>query len=370
MASRGGLKWNYFDPDVVAAWVAEMDFGLAPGIARSLHEAVDRGDTGYFYPRAELAVAEAAVMFWADRLGWKVDPSRVFHVPDVVEGLRRSVMHLTRPGSPVVLHTPVYYPFFSMVERAGREAILIRSTRGEDGLWRIDVEGVDRAFKAGAGSIVLCNPWNPVGRSLSHRELAEVVSVAESHGARVLSDEVHSALTYPETRHIAASSMSPETVVTVTAASKAWNIPGLKAAQVILTSDADRDVWESYFTPDKVGVGTFGLIASAAAYGEVDWLDVVVDQLDRNRSVLSEAVAELLPDARLTPPQATYLAWLDLTEYGWEPPGQVILEQGRVAVSEGDHFGPGGEGHVRVNFAMDETLIVELVERVARIPRV
>ncbi len=370
MTTRVGLKWNYFEPDVIAAWVAEMDFGLAPSIASALHAAVDRGDTGYFYPGAELAVAEAGSRFWSNRFGWTVEPSTVFHVPDVVEGLRRSVVHLTRPGSAVILSTPAYFPFFSMVDRAGRDAVIVRSKPGDDGLWRLDMEGIERAFADGAGSIVLCNPWNPVGRSLSAEEVAAVVATAERYDARVIADEVHSPLTYAEGAHVVAAALSPETVVTVTAASKAWNIPGLKAAQVILTNESDRDSWSSYFTPEKVGVSTFGLFASAAAYREGQaWLDEVMVTLDRNRRVLSDVVAEMLPEARLSPNQATYLAWLDLSAYGWDLPGQVILEHARVAVSEGSLFGPGGEGHVRVNFAMDEGLVLELVERIAAIPR-
>lgn len=363
-----GLKWNFYAPDVIPVWVAEMDFGLAPSVEDVLIQAVKRGDTGYPYPEAGEAVARSATQFWAGRLGWVVAPERVLHAPDVIEGLRRAVVHLTRPGAPVILHTPVYFPFFSMVERAGREMVDVASRRDSEGVWRLDLEGIDRAFAGGAGAIVLCNPWNPVGRSLSRSEVADVVEVAASHGARVLADEVHSALTYPEGAHVVAATIAPDTVVTVTAASKAWNIPGLKAAQVVLTNDGDYETWTRYFTQDKVGVGTFGLIASAAAYGKGgDWLDDVLTRLDSNRQLLGQLINELLPDARYAAPEATYLAWIDLSSYGWDHPAAHLLERARVALSEGSAFGPGGEGHVRFNFATEDGLVVEAVERIASV---
>lgn len=359
----GGLKWTVPD-DVLAAWVAEMDFGLAPPVADALHAAVDRGDTGYPYPRIEEAAAWAAVGFWADRFGWKVDPGRVFPAPDVIEGIRRAIVHLTRPDSPVVLHTPVYFPFFSMVERAGRDLVEVPSRRGADGRYSLDLEGIGRAFSEGAGSIVLCNPWNPVGRAFSQSEIEDLVELADSHSARVICDEVHAPLTRSGVEHSVAASLAPETVVTVTSASKAWNIPGLKCAQVVHTGDRDAEVWSTYFTPEKVGVSNVGLIAAAAAYGDGGpWLDEVNARLEANRSLLDEAVAEHLPRVGYVSPEATYLAWLDITSYDIVEPAEFFLNEARVALTDGSPFGPGGAGHVRLNFATSPELLTEIVER-------
>lgn len=362
----GSLKWTYFDEEVLAAWVAEMDFGLAPSITAALHDAVDRGDTAYLSPVKEKAVADAAVAFWADRLDWKVTADRVFSVPDVVEGIRRAIVHLTAPGSAVALHTPAYYPFFSMVERADRSVVEVPAKRDADGIYRIDVDGVDRAFGEGAGSLVLCNPWNPTGRSLSTSEIEEVVAVAASHGGRIISDEIHAVLTYEGVEHVPAALLDPETVVTVTSASKAWNLPGLKCAQVVLTSDADIAPWSDYFTLEKrVAVGTFGLVASAAAYdGGEAFLNEVMVRLERNRKLLGDLIAAHLPDVEYTPPEATYLAWLDFRPYGLEMPAEFLLSHARVALSEGAPFGSGGEGLARLNFATSPSILTEIVERI------
>jgi cystathionine beta-lyase len=364
LRALGGLKWTGYDQDVLPAWVAEMDFGLAPPIAEALHAAVDRGNTGYHYPAAEQEAATAAIGFWSDRFGWDVDPSRVFPVPDVIEGIRRAIVHLTEPGSSVVLHTPVYFPFFSMVERAARSVAEVPSTRDEEGRYRLDLDGMEKALAGGAGSIVLCNPWNPTGRSLSEEEIIEVLDLARSRGARVITDEVHAPLTLVGATHTVAAAIDPETVVTVTSASKAWNLPGLKCAQVVLTNDDDRRVWEGYFTPEKVGVGTFGLFANAAAYADSrDWLDDVLLRLEANRRLLGKMIADL-PAVGYAPPEATYLAWLDFGSLDIADPAQFLIEEARVALTSGDPFGEGGRGHARLNFATPGPILTEIVERI------
>ena len=364
LRALGGLKWTGYDEDILPAWVAEMDFGLAPPIAEALHAAIDRGNTGYHYPAAEQDTAIAATRFWSDRFGWDVDSSRVFPVPDVIEGIRRAIVHLTEPGSSVVLHTPVYFPFFSMVERAGRSIAEVPCARDEEGRYRLDLNGMEKALAAGAGSIVLCNPWNPTGRSLSGEEIGEVLDLARSRGARVITDEVHAPLTLAGVTHTVAAALDPETVVTVTSASKAWNLPGLKCAQVVLTNDDDRAVWEGYFTPEKVGVGTFGLIANTAAYEESrDWLDEVLLRLEANRLLLGEMIGDL-PAVGYAPPEATYLAWLEFGSLDMTDPAQFLIEEARVALTSGPPFGEGGQGHARLNFATSAPILTEIMGRI------
>ncbi|MFO7293408.1 MAG: aminotransferase class I/II-fold pyridoxal phosphate-dependent enzyme [Actinomycetes bacterium] len=361
---RPGLKWNFYGADVLPAWVAEMDFGLAPEIAAALHAAVDDGEVTYPHPELMARTARAAVSFWADRLGWHVDPERVFPAPNVIEGVLRAIVHLTRPGSPVVLHTPVYHPFFSMVERAGRQVAAVRCRPDADGRYRLDLDGIAAAFDAGAGSIVLCNPWNPTARVFEPGEVEDLVQLAADRGARVIADEVHAPLIRSDLRHTVAATIDPDVVVTVTSASKAWNIPGLKCAQVVLTRDEDAEKWAAYFTSDKIGVATLGLVGNAAAYADArGWLDETVERIDANRRLLADLVAENLPGVRLTQLEGTYLAWLDFTPLGLDQPADYFLAEARVALNDGAPFGPGGEGHVRLNFATYPDILIEIATR-------
>lgn len=364
LRQQGGLKWTFYDDDVLAAWVAEMDFGLAPAVAEALHGAVEHGLTGYPYPAAEEAVAVAATEFWAERFGWRVDPSWVYAAPDVIEGIRRCIVHLTRPRTPVVLHTPVYFPFFSMVERAGRKIIEVPCEPDEQGRYTLDLDGIDAGLASGAGAVVICNPWNPTGRVFSRRELEDVVELADRHDARVFADEVHSPITYSET-HVPIATVDSEKTATVTAASKAWNLPGLKCAQVVLTNEEDRQVWEDYYAPYKVGVGTFGLIASEAAYARgTQWFDDVLGRLESNRDLLTTLLNDKLPDVGYAAPEGTYLAWLEMSAFGLESPMKHLRDRARVALSDGGPFRGGSNERVRFNFATEPEILIEAVERI------
>ncbi|HUG32542.1 MAG TPA: aminotransferase class I/II-fold pyridoxal phosphate-dependent enzyme [Acidimicrobiia bacterium] len=350
---------------MLAAWVAEMDFGLAPSIASALHDAVDRGLTGYSYPDAEEAVARAAAGFWHDRFDWRVDPSWVFPAPDVIEGIVRVIIHLTRPGSPVVLHTPVYFPFFSMVEWAGREIIEAPSLRAEDGRYGLDLGSIERGLAAGAGSVVLCNPWNPTGRVFEESELSDLLAVAAEHDARVIVDEIHGPITFTGVSHLPLATLDADRAITVTAASKAWNLPGLKCAQVVLTNERDRAAWADHFEPHLVGAGTFGLVASEAAYsGGRDWFDGVLATLADNRRLLAKLIDEQLPEVRFALPEGTYLGWLDMSAYGLDNPNRFIRENARVALTSGWPFRGDGDQNVRLNFATEPEILIEIVERI------
>lgn len=364
----GSLKWTHFEKDVLAAWVAEMDFGLAPAVADSLHEAIDRGDTGYFSVDAERASAAATAGFWTDEIGWPVDTEQVFHAPDVVEGVGRAITHLTRPDSSVILHTPAYFPFYSMLEKVRRPLIEVACAPDAGGRYRLNLEGIDRAFAGGAGSLVLCNPWNPTGRVFGRTEIEEVMAIAASHGGRVISDEIHAPLTYPETAHLPAAAVDPETVVTVTSASKAWNLPGLKCAQVILTNERDAGIWSAYFEHHKIGVSNLGLIGGAAAYSRGrHWLDVVKGRLAENRDLLGSLLSEHLPSVGYSPPEGTYLAWLDFGPTGIERPAEYFLESARVALTDGEPFRGDSAGYARLNFATTPEILSEIVERMASV---
>ena len=364
---RHGLKNSYHGDHVVPAWVAEMDFGLAPAIAEALETAIDRALTGYPYPILEEACAAAATGFWQDSLGWEVPASWVYPAPDVIAGCRRAIELLTAPGSAVVVHSPVYFPFYNMIEDARRDVVEVVSDRDAEGRYVLNLDGIERAFDDGAGSIVLCSPWNPTGRSFERSEIEAVCDLARKHAVRVIADEVHAPLTYEPGSHVAAASVDPESVVTVTAASKAWNLPGLKCAQVVLTNERDREKWEPHFTPDRVGVSTFGLVASEAAYRNGrDWLDAAMERLRSNSGLLGDLLAEHVPELAYQPPEATYLAWLDFSPYNLTEPAEFLLSSAGVALTAGGPFGSGAESFARLNFATEPEKLIELCERMGK----
>ena len=214
------------------------------------------------------------------------------------------------------------------------------------------------------------NPHNPLGRVFTEEEQLAVADVVERAGVRVFADEIHAPLVYPGARHRPYASLSPATArhtVTATSASKAWNLPGLKAAQLILTNERDAEYWATAGFLAAHGASTPGVLANAAAYdGGGDWLDDVLAYLDGNRHRLADLLAERLPAIRYTPPEGTYLAWLDCRALGLPAsPGAFLLERAGVAVVDGPECGAPGEGHLRLNFGTPRPVLETIVDRMA-----
>ncbi len=365
LRERRSAKWRMYEPDVLPAFVAEMDFPLAAPVSAALREAVDRGDTGYSFPDAS-GFAEAFAAFAERRFGWAVDPECVKAPPDVVAGLIELLRVMTEPGDRVVINPPVYHPFFEVPGVAGREVAEV-PLRGDGSL---DTDGIAGAFADGAKALILCHPHNPTGRVLSREELETVASAAAEHGAWVLSDEIHAPMTLPGAEHIPFTSVSGEAAehgIVLTSASKSFNLAGLSCAVAVAASPRAREVFERLpFLATHPG--QFGLIASVAAFTDGDeWLDDVRAVLDHNRSLLTGLLAEHLPGARYEPPGAGYLAWIDCRELGLgDDPSEAFLERGRVALNPGPQFGAEGNGFVRLNLGTSPGLVEEAVRRMAR----
>ncbi len=368
LRAAGSLKWTRYGP-AIGAFVAEMDFGTAPAVTAALHDAVDRARLGYLTTEAAADMARACADWQLRRYGWEVPPGRITPLADVVAGLQAAIERFTPPGSPVVLPTPAYMPFLTVPGALGRELIEVPMIR-HDGRMSYDLEGIARAFAGGARLLVHVNPHNPLGRVFTAEEQLALADVVDDAGARVFSDEIHAPLVHPGAVHRPYASLSPATAahtVTATSASKAWNLPGLKAAQLILSNAEDAAHWERVGALYTHGASTPGVLAATTAYdaGEA-WLDSVLAYLERNRRLLGELLAERLPGVRWTPPEGTYLAWLDCRELGLPASaGEFFLETAGVAMVDGPECGAPGAGHVRLNFATPRPLLTAIVDRMA-----
>nr|WP_315268909.1 aminotransferase class I/II-fold pyridoxal phosphate-dependent enzyme [Microbacterium lemovicicum] len=366
LRAGGGMKWSLF-PDKIGAFVAEMDFGTAPAITAALHAAIDAGALGYL-PSALAAEMSAATAAWhRDRYGWTVDPAHIHPIADVIKGLEVAIEHYSAPGTAVILPTPSYMPFLTVPLTMGREIIQVPLVEGEHGS-TLDLDGIDRAFASGAGMMILCNPYNPVGRVFTRDELTALSLVVERHGGRVFSDEIHAPLVYAGFAHVPYSSVSPATAthtITATSASKAWNLPGLKTAQLIISNPDDAAVWERIGPMASHGASTLGVIANTVAYAEGGaWLDGVIDYLDGNRRFLGEALAAELPGMGYRAPQGTYIGWLDARGLGLDAaPAAFFRDHAGVALTEGSDCGPAGTGFLRFVFATPRPIIARAVEQ-------
>ena len=362
---RRSAKWAKYPEDVLPAWVAEMDFPLAPPVERALAEAVRLGDTGYAAP-AELGLGEAFAEFAAARLGWPVDPAAVSPAPDVVSAIASLLAALAEPGDRVVINTPVYHPFFSVIEELGLELAEAPLRDGE-----LDPEAVAASFAAGAVALILCSPHNPTGGVPTREQLAAIAEAAARHGAWVLADEIHAPLTLPGAEHVpflSVSEAAAERGIALCSASKAFNVAGLGCAQIVTASKTAADLI-ARLPVAATHCGQLGAIATVAAYREGgDWLDDVLAVLDHNRGLLAELLAKHLAAVGYAPPDGGYLAWLDLhaLDLGDDPAAEILV-RAKLALSPGPTFGPQGSGFARLNFGTSPALLTEAVERLSKL---
>jgi cysteine-S-conjugate beta-lyase len=364
LGARRSEKWARHGDGVLASTTAEMDFALAPPVTEALHAAVDRDDLGYA-PPAPRRLTEAFAAFAARRLSWTVDPEQVTLVPDVMAGIVELCRVLVEPGQTVAFGTPAYPPFYTDLPQARVQLreIPLRADR------TLDPDALEGALRAGARVLVLANPHNPTGYVLARAELEQIAETCAAHDAWVLADEIHAPLVLDGATHtpwLEVSDAARERGVALTSASKAFNVAGLKAAVAVTASPTARDaIARLPYLADRAGL--LGVVAAEAAFRDGDeWLDAVLAQLAANRTRLGERLARDLPDVRWTPPDGTYLAWLDCRALGLgDEPAGAFLERGRVALMRGLDFGPPGAGHVRLNFGTSPELVEEMVRRMA-----
>jgi cysteine-S-conjugate beta-lyase len=353
---------------VLPAFVAEMDFDLAEPIIAAVTSALGIGDCGYAHI-GELP--DAFAQFAARRLGWMVEPSRVFAIPDVMTGLAEVVQALTPPGSGIVVNQPVYPPFRFRFGFYGRRLIDAPLARGADGRYALDPDAIEAALsEPDAAAYLLCSPHNPTGNVWSPADLAMVADACQRHGAMLLVDEIHAPLALDGARFTPFLAIDheltrAETTFTFTSATKGWNIAGLKCGLAVAAAPAGITLleqrWEALLASHP------GVLASVAAFTEgLPWLDAVLGQLDENRKLLTGLLAEHLPGAGYAPPQASFLAWLDCRDLGLgDDPAAVFLDKGRVALGHGPDFGAEGHGFTRLNMGTSPELLEEVVRRMA-----
>jgi len=372
LRARGSVKWTVPGPSGFGAGVAEMDFGAAPAILDALAGLSRDAKFGYLPSPLADELAAACAQFQRTRYGWEVDPAQVRHTPDVLRALQIAITCFSRPGSPVILPTPAYMPFLAVPPFLGREIIQVRMRADDAGFFTLDLDAIDDAFRRGGHLLIFCNPYNPLGRVFTVDEMAELTGVVDDRGGRVFADEIHGPLVYPGNRHIPYASTSDAAAahtLTATSASKAWNLPGLKCAQVILGSEAHRRHWDELAFFATHGASNPGVVANIAAYTRGgQWLDDVVGYLDDSRRLLAGLLTRHLPQVRYRPPDGTYLAWLDCTALDLPgSPGELVTDRAHVTVVDGPAFGAGGAGKFRVNFATPQPIMAEMVERMAAV---
>ncbi len=355
------LKWNrYADPNLIAMWVADMDFASPPPVLAALRRRLDHGVLGYSVPSPSLV--QAVTGHLATEYAWEVDPLWLVWLPGVVPGLHASCRAFAMGGS-VATHTPIYPPFLTAPQFAGLPTTTV-PLAVRNGRYEFDFAVLEEQIRPDCRLLLLCNPENPAGTLHDQEELARLAEFAERHDLVVCSDEIHCGLVLEENRrHVPFGAVSPVAAarsVVLMAPSKTYNIPGLSCAFAVIPDPAVRTKFLHAIRGIVPDVNALGLIGCEVAYRDcAEWHADLIAYLRGNRDLVEQRVGQW-PGFSVTHAEATYLAWIDCRNSGLADPA-AFFETTGVGLANGAVY--GSPGFLRLNFGCPRAQLVKALDR-------
>ncbi len=364
LRSLQGVKWSSIEPDVLPAWVADMDFAPAEPIGDAIRALVDKGDLGY-----NRQVHDALVPTWIDwyrrRHGVEFAEAECRAFAGALHALEFTMATVSGRGDGVVVFSPIYYPFRDAIEASGRRIVDVPLDSG----WTLDAERFDSAIDSSTRLVLFSQPHNPTGRVFSSEELTAFGDVVERHDLIVVSDEVWCDLVHAPASHVplvAADERLRDQTVTIGSASKTFNIAGLRCAVAHVGPAAIRTDLDGLPSHFPGGPSSLSAAATIAAWTDcAAWLAETMSTLTERRDHVALRLTDEAPEVGFDPPEATYLGWLDLNDTALgSQPAALLHESARVYLSEGAPFGGNSAGFARLNFATTERILDQILDRV------
>ncbi|MFE8702399.1 MalY/PatB family protein [Cytobacillus sp. FJAT-54145] len=368
---KWGLTKDIFgSDDLLPMWVADMDFQPPVEVKQAMEERLNHGIYGYTFAPPSVG---KSIQAWLENLHtWTVNLSWILYSPGVVPSISTAIQAYTNPGDKIILQSPIYTPFFEMIEKNDR-IVLNNQLINKENRFEIDFISFEQQLKDGAKLFLLCNPHNPGGRVWTEDELRKLGNLCLKYNCLILSDEIHSDLVYRSYKHVPLCSIDEkfkDIVITCIAPSKTFNLAGLQASAVIIPSDELRDQFKAqqgkqgFFT-----LNTFGIIGMEAAYrfGH-QWLDELLSYLDENVNIATTYITENIPALSVMKPEGTYLLWIDCRSLSLtdDKIKESLIQKGKLALEPGNKYGPGGEGYVRMNIACSRENLMDGLLRLRR----
>jgi bifunctional pyridoxal-dependent enzyme with beta-cystathionase and maltose regulon repressor activities len=363
LRAKRTVKWTRAAPDRIPAWVADMDFAVAPRIRAAITAMLDRGDLGY-PDWSQDPLADAFAYRMRHSFDWDADPGYVRPIADLIQALQVLLDLATEPGDGVLANLPNYPPFLDTIATMQRRLVPVQLLPDGDS-WTWDHAAFERDA-ATARVLLLVNPQNPTGRSFTRAELGRIAEVASANELLVISDEIHAELVHEPHRHLPFARLAPNRTVTITSATKAYNIAGVRTAVAHVAPEWLRERWDAQ-PPQLYGLpNTLGVAATVAAWRECDdWLAGLRAHLRGQRDHLAGRIAEL-PGVSMRVPDAGYLAWLDCTAAQLPgDPSAFFREHAGLELAPGPDYDPRATDRVRLNFATGRTVLDEILDRMA-----
>ena len=367
-ASSDSRKWHkYAGRDVLPLWVADMDFAAPPGVVAALERRVQHGVFGY--ARALPSLTEAVVTYCATHYHWKIEANWIVWIPGLVTGLNLAAKALGERGDSIITATPVYPPFMSAPKNQERETLMVDLVPRADGRYEFDWAAMERAVTPRTKALFFCSPHNPVSRVFTRPELEQVAAFCLRHDLVLVSDEIHCDLILDDLPHIPMASLSPEIAartITLMAPSKTYNIAGLACSLAIIP---DAKLRLQFSRAMQGIVPEMSALAYAACEGALrdsePWRQALLAYLRGNRDLIARFLQEKIPAITMTPCEATYLAWLDVSALNLKNPGHFFEEHG-VGLADGAQYGSPAGKFVRLNFGCTRATLTEALQRMQR----
>jgi cystathionine beta-lyase len=367
-AIKYDYRVKYFgNEDLIPMWIADMDFRTPGFIMEAIRKRTRHEVLGYSHRPPSWY--EAIINWYGRRQGWEIKDEWLLFSPGVVAALSMAVRAYSSEGEKVIIQPPVYHPFFSVIKENNRVP-LYNPLLEENGRYRMDLEGLKKQLGPKVKLILLCHPHNPTGRVWIREELQELSRICLENNILIVSDEIHSDLVFRPHQHIPMPTLSDEVsdiTVACVAPSKTFNLAGLASSVVVIKNKDLRDKFSRELSSGHFYMGNvFGNIAMETAYREGDdWLGQLMEYLRGNRDYLVQMVETELPRVRISPIEATYLAWLDMRDLGMKriELRKFMAEKVRIGCNDGPSFGPQGEGFQRLNFACPRSILEQALTR-------
>ncbi len=361
-------KWRKFaGRDILPLWIADMDFAASPAIIAALRRRVDHGVFGYGMALPPLT--QTVVDYCASHYSWKIDPAWIVWLPGLVTGLNLAAGAFGEKGDAVITATPIYPPFMSAPRNMGRETIAVPLVVRADGRYEFDWAAMERAVTPRTRIFFLCSPHNPVGRVFTRTELEQVAGFCERHNLVLVSDDIHCDLILDGLPHIPVASLSATAAartITLLAPSKTYNIPGLACSFAIISDAKVRQQFGRAMAGIVPEMNVLGYAACEAAFRDSEpWRQALLACLRGNRDLIAGFLKDNLPAIKLTPCEATYLAWLDVSALKLDNPGQ-FFEQHGVGLADGAQYGAPAGKFVRLNFGCPRATLTAALARMKR----
>jgi len=369
----GAVKWDNLKPvfgveDALPMWVADMDFEAPEAVIEAVKKQVEHGIFGY--TAIPQSTKEAIQEWMKKRHNWEINTDWLLFSHGVVPSLGLAIQAFTEEGDSVMLQSPVYTPFFEMIERNERKVVnsplVLTGDHYEVDFNDFEQKLVEEKVKL----FLLCSPHNPGGRVWTQEELTKLAEICQRHGVIIASDEIHSDLTAEPHKHVSIASIREEFqefIVTCIAPSKTFNLAGLQASAIIAPNKelrkklANIQAKQGFFTLNMTGIAA---MEAAYRYGG-EWLDEAIAYIRGNIELVKEFIHRELPQLKVIDPQGSYLVWIDARELnmGDNELMKLILEKGKLALGQGSKYRQGGEGFIRMNVACPRSLVEEGLNR-------